>query len=49
MNGYWFTSTKFEIEPGEDEEINPVMFISMTHIDPGTADRHYSVLRQAAK
>ena len=26
MNGYWFTSTLFEIEPGEDEEINPRMY-----------------------
>jgi hypothetical protein len=23
MDGYWFKSSKFEIEPGEDEEINP--------------------------
>ena len=23
MNGYWFTSTLFQIEPGEDAEINP--------------------------
>jgi len=23
MNGYWFKSTLFEIEPGEDEDINP--------------------------
>lgn len=23
MQGYWFTSTKFDIEPGEDKEINP--------------------------
>ncbi|SUS05901.1 conserved hypothetical protein [uncultured Defluviicoccus sp.] len=23
MGEYWFTSTLFEIEPGEDEEINP--------------------------
>jgi hypothetical protein len=23
MNGYWFTSSLFSIEPGEDEEINP--------------------------
>ena len=23
MNGYWFTSSLFKIEPGEDEEINP--------------------------
>jgi hypothetical protein len=26
MDGYWFTSTLFEIEPGEDEEINPRMY-----------------------
>jgi len=26
MEGYWFKSTKFEIEPGEDEEINPRMY-----------------------
>jgi len=26
MDGYWFTSTKFEIEPGEDEEINPGIY-----------------------
>jgi hypothetical protein len=24
--GYWFTSSKFEIEPGEDEEINPHIY-----------------------
>ena len=24
--GYWFKSTLFEIEPGEDEEINPRMY-----------------------
>ena len=23
MDGYWFTSSLFEVEPGEDEEINP--------------------------
>jgi hypothetical protein len=23
MNGYWFTSSMFTIEPGEDEETNP--------------------------
>jgi hypothetical protein len=23
MNGYWFTSPLFEVEPGEDEDINP--------------------------
>jgi len=23
MNGYWFTSSLFQIEPGEDAEINP--------------------------
>jgi hypothetical protein len=23
MNGYWFTSSRFQIEPGEDAEINP--------------------------
>jgi hypothetical protein len=23
MDGYWFTSSLFNIEPGEDEEINP--------------------------
>jgi hypothetical protein len=26
MEGYWFKSSKFEIEPGEDEEINPGMY-----------------------
>ena len=26
MDGYWFKSTKFEIEPGEDEEINPGIY-----------------------
>jgi len=26
MNGYWFKSSKFEIEPGEDEEINPGIY-----------------------
>lgn len=26
MDGYWFTSTLFEVEPGEDEEINPRMY-----------------------
>jgi hypothetical protein len=26
MEGYWFTSSKFEIEPGEDEEINPGIY-----------------------
>jgi hypothetical protein len=25
-DGYWFTSSKFEIEPGEDEEINPRIY-----------------------
>jgi hypothetical protein len=25
-NGYWFTSPKFELEPGEDEEINPGIY-----------------------
>ena len=24
--GYWFKSSKFEIEPGEDDEINPLIF-----------------------
>ena len=24
--GYWFTSSKFEIEPGEDREINPGIY-----------------------
>src|SRR5262245_6808161 len=24
--GYWFKSSKFEIEPGEDEEINPGIY-----------------------
>lgn len=24
--GYWFRSSKFEIEPGEDDEINPRMY-----------------------
>jgi hypothetical protein len=24
--GYWFTSSKFEIEPGEDDEINPGIY-----------------------
>lgn len=26
MDGYWFSSTLFDIEPGEDEEINPRMY-----------------------
>ena len=26
MEGYRFKSSKFEIEPGEDEEINPRMY-----------------------
>ena len=26
MDGYWFKSSKFEIEPGEDEEINPGVY-----------------------
>lgn len=26
MDGYWFTSSLFEIEPGEDEDINPRMY-----------------------
>jgi hypothetical protein len=26
MNGYWFTSDLFELEPGEDEEINPGIY-----------------------
>lgn len=26
MEGYWFKSSKFEIEPGEDEEINPGVY-----------------------
>jgi hypothetical protein len=26
MEGYWFRSSKFEIEPGEDEEINPRVY-----------------------
>jgi hypothetical protein len=26
MNGYWFKSNIFEIEPGEDEEINPRIY-----------------------
>jgi len=26
MDGYWFKSTKFEIEPGEDDEINPGIY-----------------------
>lgn len=25
-SGYWFKSSKFEIEPGEDEEINPEIY-----------------------
>ena len=24
--GYWFRSTRFEVEPGEDEEINPGIY-----------------------
>jgi len=24
--GYWFTSSKFEVEPGEDQEINPGIY-----------------------
>jgi len=26
MDGYWFKSSKFDIEPGEDEEIKPGMY-----------------------
>lgn len=26
MYGYWFKSSKFEIEPGEDEDINPRIY-----------------------
>jgi hypothetical protein len=26
VEGYWFKSSKFEIEPGEDEEINPGIY-----------------------
>jgi len=26
MDGYWFKSTKFEIEPGEDQEVIPGMY-----------------------
>ncbi len=26
MEGYWFKSSKFDIEPGEDEEINPGIY-----------------------
>lgn len=26
IDGYWFKSSKFEIEPGEDEEINPHIY-----------------------
>lgn len=26
MEGYWFKSSKFDIEPGEDEEINPRIY-----------------------
>lgn len=26
IEGYWFKSSKFEIEPGEDEEINPGIY-----------------------
>lgn len=26
LEGYWFKSSKFEIEPGEDEEINPRLY-----------------------
>ena len=26
QEGYWFKSSKFEIEPGEDEEINPRIY-----------------------
>jgi hypothetical protein len=26
MDGYWFKSSKFEIEPGEDEDINPGIY-----------------------
>src|SRR5687768_6189747 len=26
MEGYWFKSSKFDIEPGEDEEINPRVY-----------------------
>jgi hypothetical protein len=26
MNGYWFTTSLFEVEPGEDEEINPGLY-----------------------
>ncbi|MHC1743241.1 MAG: hypothetical protein AB9873_09455 [Syntrophobacteraceae bacterium] len=26
IEGYWFKSSKFEIEPGEEEEINPGMY-----------------------
>lgn len=26
MDGFWFKSTRFEIEPGEDDEINPRIY-----------------------
>jgi hypothetical protein len=26
MNGYWFTSHLFAVEPGEDDEVNPGMY-----------------------
>jgi hypothetical protein len=26
MDGYWFKSSKFEIEPGEDKEVKPGMY-----------------------
>ena len=26
MDGYWFKSTKFQIEPGEDQEVKPGMY-----------------------
>lgn len=26
MNGYWFTSSLFQVEPGEDEDINPGVY-----------------------
>ena len=26
IQGHWFRSTRFEIEPGEDDEINPGIY-----------------------
>lgn len=45
MDGYWFKSTKFEIEPGEDKDINPGIYgRQLAHwLKQRLTEKHYIV------